>query len=63
MKDIKVVLENFLTQGIVLDTAQASFLEEFISIDSKLKPKLFFSKNNLITPAYSFDCLLPKTLK
>ena len=54
MKDIKVVLENFLTQGIVLDTAQASFLEEFISIDSKLKPKLFFSKNNLIGNLYLY---------
>tara|TARA_B100000965_G_scaffold401769_1_gene426314 strand:+ start:678 stop:1727 length:1050 start_codon:yes stop_codon:yes gene_type:complete len=54
MKDIKVVLENFLTQGIVLDNAQASFLEEFISIDSKLKPKLFFSKNNLIGNLYLY---------
>ena len=54
MKDIEVVLENFLTQGIVLDTAQASFLEEFISIDSKLKPKLFFSKNNLIGNLYLY---------
>ena len=52
MKDIKVVLENFSTQGIVLDNAQVSFLEEFISIDSKLKPKLFFSKNNLIGNLY-----------
>jgi len=54
MKDIKVVLENFSTQGIVLDNAQASFLEEFISIDSKLKPKLFFSKNNLIGNLYLY---------
>jgi len=54
MKDIKVVLENFSTQGIVLDNAQVSFLEEFISIDSKLKPKLFFSKNNLISNLYLY---------
>ena len=54
MKDIKVVLEYFSTQGIVLDNAQASFLEEFISIDSKLKPKLFFSKNNLIGNLYLY---------
>jgi len=54
MKDIKVVLENFSTQGIVLDNAQVSFLEEFISIDSKLKPKLFFSKNNLIGNLYLY---------
>ena len=54
MKDIKVVLEYFSTEGIVLDNAQASFLEEFISIDSKLKPKLFFSKNNLIGNLYLY---------
>ena len=54
MKDIKVVLENLSTQGIVLDNAQASFLEEFISIDSTLKPKLFFSKNNLIGNLYLY---------
>ena len=42
MKDIKVVLENLSTQGIVLDNAQASFLEEFISIDSTLKAKIIF---------------------
>ncbi|MDA9925047.1 cell division protein ZapE [Gammaproteobacteria bacterium] len=54
MKDIKVVLEYFSTQGIVLDNAQASFLEEFISIESKLKPKLFFSKNNLIGNLYLY---------
>ena len=54
MKDIKVVLEYFSTQGIVLDNAQASFLEEFISIDLKLKPKLFFSKNNLIGNLYLY---------
>ena len=54
MKDIKVVIENFSTQDIVLDNAQASFLEEFISIDSTLKPKLFFSKNNLIGNLYLY---------
>ena len=57
MKDIKVVLEYFSTQGIVLDNAQASFLEEFISIDSKLKPKLFFSKNN------NYPLYKPKKIK
>ena len=54
MKDIKVVIENLSTQGIALDNAQASFLEEFISIDSTLKPKLFFSKNNLIGNLYLY---------
>ena len=54
MKDIKVVIENLSTQGIALDNAQASFLEEFISIDSTLKPKLFFSNNNLIGNLYLF---------
>ena len=54
MNDIKVVIENLSTQGIALDNAQASFLEEFISIDSTLKPKLFFSKNNLIGNLYLY---------
>ena len=54
MKDIKAVVENLLTQGIVLDNAQALFLEEFISIDSTLKPKLFFSKNNLLGNLYLY---------
>ena len=54
MKDIKVVVENLSTQGIVLDNAQSSFLEEFISIDSTLKPKLFFSKNNIIGNFYLY---------
>lgn len=54
MKDIKVVIENLSTQGIALDNAQASFLEEFITIDSTLKPKLFFSKNNLIGNLYLY---------
>ena len=54
MKDIKVVIENLSTQGIALDNAQASFLEEFISIDSTLKPKLFFSNNNLIANLYLY---------
>ena len=54
MKDIKVVIENLSSQGIALDNAQASFLEEFISIDSTLKPKLFFSKNNLIGNLYLY---------
>jgi len=54
MKDIKVVIENLSTQGIALDNAQASFLEEFISIDSMLKPKLFFSNNNLIGNLYLY---------
>ena len=54
MKDIKVVIENLSTQGIALDNAQVSFLEEFISIDSTLKPKLFFSKNNLIGNLYLY---------
>ena len=54
MKDIKVVIENLSAQDIVLDNAQASFLKEFISIDSTLKPKLFFSKNNLIGNLYLY---------
>ena len=54
MKDIKVVIKNLSTQGIALDNAQASFLEEFITIDSTLKPKLFFSKNNLIGNLYLY---------
>ena len=54
MKDIKVVIENLSTQGIALDNAQASFLEEFITIDSTLKPNLFFSKNNLIGNLYLY---------
>jgi cell division protein ZapE len=54
MKDIKVVIENLSTQGIALDNAQASFLEEFVSIDSMLKPKLFFSNNNLIGNLYLY---------
>jgi cell division protein ZapE len=54
MKDIKVVIENLSTQGIALDNAQASFLEQFISIDSTLKPKLFFSNNNLIGNLYLY---------
>ena len=44
MKDIKVILENLSTQGIVPDDAQISFLKEFIAFDSSLKPKSFFSK-------------------
>jgi len=54
MKDIEVVIENLSNQGIVLDNSQASFLKEFISIDSTLKPKLFFSKNNLIGNLYLY---------
>lgn len=54
MKDIKVVLENLSTQGIVLDNAQASFLEEFLHVDSILKPKSFFSKNNVIGNLYLY---------
>ena len=54
MKDIKVVLENLSTQGIVPDDAQISFLKEFIAFDSSLKPKSFFSKKNLIDNLYLF---------
>lgn len=54
MKDIKVVLENLSTQGIVPDDAQISFLREFIAFDSSLKPKSFFSKKNLIDNLYLF---------
>ena len=54
MKDIEAAIENLSSQGIVLDNAQASFLEEFISIDSTLKSKLFFSKNNLIGNLYLY---------
>src|SRR6056300_542983 len=54
MKDIKVVLENLSTQGIVPDDAQISFLREFIAFDSSLKPKSFFSKKNLVDNLYLF---------
>jgi len=46
MKDIKVVIENLSSQGIVLDNSQTSFLEEFIELDSKYKPPTFFFSNN-----------------
>ena len=46
MKDIKVVLENLSNQGIDLDSAQTSFLEEFIEQDAVYKAPKFFSKNN-----------------
>ena len=46
MKDIKVVLENLSIQSVIIDNAQASFLEKFIEQDSAYKPPTFFSKNN-----------------
>ena len=52
MKDIKVVLENLSIQGVILDNAQASFLEKFIEQDSAYKPPTFFSKNNSIGNLY-----------
>ena len=52
MKDIKVVLENLSNQGIDLDSAQTSFLEEFIEQDAVYKAPKFFSKNNSIGNLY-----------
>ena len=46
MKDIKVVIENLSTQGIVLDNTQALFLKEFIDLDSAYKPPSFFFGRN-----------------
>ena len=52
MKDIKVVLENISNQGIVLDSAQTLFLEEFIEKEAAYKAPKFFSKNNSIGNLY-----------
>jgi cell division protein ZapE len=52
MKDIKVVLENLSIQGVTLDNAQTSFLEQFIEQDSIYQPPTFFSKNNSIGNLY-----------
>ena len=52
MKDIKVVLENLSIQSVIIDNAQASFLEKFIEQDSAYKPPTFFSKNNSIGNLY-----------
>ena len=46
MKDIEVVQDNLSIEGIKLDNAQISFLEEFINLDSQFNSSLFFSKNN-----------------
>jgi cell division protein ZapE len=52
MKDIEVVLENLSTQGIKLDNAQLSFLQEFIYLDSQYKPPIFFFRNKSIGNLY-----------
>ena len=58
MKDIKVVLENLSNQGIDLDSAQTSFLEEFIEQDAVYKAPKFFSKNNIHFSLFFLPLLL-----
>ncbi len=52
MKDIKVVAKKLSEQGITLDDQQASFLEEFIELDSTYKPKTFFFSKQSIGNLY-----------
>ena len=52
MKDIKVVEEKLLRQGINPDIAQIAFLEAFIQLESSYKPKTFFFRNQSIGNIY-----------
>ena len=42
MKYIKVVLENLSNQGIILDSEQISFINDFVEQDLAYQPPTFF---------------------
>ena len=52
MKNIEIVLENLSCQGIKLDPAQRSFVQNFIDIDAIYRPPSFFLKNRPLANFY-----------